>query len=146
MTPKGAVVAAARELPSSPFVNLVAAEVLVNPFYRRAGAAKMFLQHLFNGQRRADFPYWYYPLKGVVNIWEGICKDKSERQDSSILELLRSAYWKILDVIWTDEHFLFESYDSMAAEWRATVSLFFKYHLRDQRCEECVVNSLFSPQ
>ena len=143
MTPKAAVAAAAKELPISPFVCLVAAEARIDPCYRRAGAARMFLQHLLNGRRREDFPHWYYPLMGIVNIWDGICEDESEEQDFAILERLRSAYWKILEIIWDDRHFLLESSDPMADDWKAIVSFFFKFYLNDLRSKKCVVKFRF---
>ena len=86
----------------------------------------MFLHHFVNGHRREDFPHWYYPLIGLVNMCQTIHDAGTSRngQDSAALRQLRASYWKILDAIWNDLHLLNPASHDMANIWMSEVSSF----------------------
>ena len=138
MHPRLAVATAAKEAPTSAFVNRVAVATLHYPYYRRAGAAKMFIRHILSGQRSTDYPHWYHSAIGIVNVFDGIYKDNTQIEDAAILQELHSSYWKILDVFWEERHFL-QGEGPLPDERRVIVSEVIGMYLRNPRLKLYVI-------
>ncbi|CAA7268266.1 unnamed protein product [Cyclocybe aegerita] len=98
LKPHEAVAALAEEGPTTPFVNRVAKATEVDPAYRRAGVAKIFVQKILEGQSTRDRPHWDWPIYGIGTVIHGI-REKKEPQDDEILQYLFASYPAIIDVI-----------------------------------------------
>ncbi|KAJ3515076.1 hypothetical protein NLJ89_g1990 [Agrocybe chaxingu] len=101
LKPHEAVAALAEEGPTTPFVNRVAKVAEVDPAYRRAGVAKIFVQKTLEGQSTGDRPHWDWPIYGIGAVLYGIRETKVP-QDDEILQYLFASYPAIIDIIFRD--------------------------------------------
>ncbi|CAA7268282.1 unnamed protein product [Cyclocybe aegerita] len=106
LSPQQVVSQLAKEPATSPFMLKVAIIAAIDPRYRRAGVAKVFIQKVSSGQSTGDIPHWQYPMLGIINVLASICTDQSRQRDVAILREVYSAYQQIFDVIVKDFHLL----------------------------------------
>ncbi|KAF8964805.1 hypothetical protein BDZ97DRAFT_1814572 [Flammula alnicola] len=141
LPPHKAVAEAAKVDPMSPLVNAVATKA-GNPLYRRAGAPAMFVKHMLNSKPTdpdaLDVPYWKNPVMGLGNTLAGILRENSEVQDAAILQELRAAYPRIIDVLWRD-FALLKQPGSDGDESRISVSNMIRAFLKDRTFKRAVV-------
>ncbi|KDR80428.1 hypothetical protein GALMADRAFT_242864 [Galerina marginata CBS 339.88] len=95
-----AIVAAAREVPEPHFLSHIAMGTLVDPRFRRSGAATMFLGHILQDHSTKGTRIWENASVGIINVLSGIYQSESEVRDAAILQEIHSSYRGILDVFW----------------------------------------------
>ncbi|CAA7271212.1 unnamed protein product [Cyclocybe aegerita] len=113
MQPRQAVVAASRDTPDSIFFGLVAAATLCDPRYRRAGAGKVFVDHLVSGLGRSTGvrPHWEYLVMGIINVLAPILPSDAERQDVAICQSIYPFHSRIVDTLLADFDYLTQKDD-----------------------------------
>lgn len=106
-------VAALRDIsngnPESVLFQSVVNLTLKQPSIWRSGAATLYIRYILHGYTQncanpsvGQDPHWAKPLMGLINVLAGIAEQKSEHQDTAILDELRGSYSAICAVIWHD--------------------------------------------
>ncbi|KAJ3508354.1 hypothetical protein NLJ89_g5797 [Agrocybe chaxingu] len=106
LQPRQAVAAVAKDPPDSIFVMKVATATLSDPRYRRAGAGKVFAEHLVTGRSTGERPHWEYPVMGIINVLASILQNNTETQDADIRQGLYSYHTRIVEALLKDFHYL----------------------------------------